>query len=219
MDPRQLFADISSNNPGFHGHAYKSAGHRVIAIKATEGVTFTSPPYAAWAHAAHAAGLAVVHYHFARPELGQPRQQAQHFWATVKAHYLRGRDRLVADVETGSPSEAVAWLREYEAELATLAGTEPHDQLIGYTFKSYYEAAALELHSRAWWIAAWGPLMDLRGDLGRHQYLWAQQFTDGQVGPEPHAFAGIAGICDGSLINKRSLDLIERALGHAPLAR
>lgn len=214
MDAHLLFADLSNNNgdaSAFHGHAYKSAGHKVIALKASEGTGFTDPRYAAWAHAAHAAGLAVVHYHFGRPEDGNPIGQATHFHNTAKPHFIKGRDRLCIDLETSMPTEGKAWLGEYETQLAHL-GADIHDDLIGYTFKSYFEEGALTIASNAWWIASWGALMREREALGRNQYLWAQQYTNGVVGPDPHAFAGIRGNCDGSVINKRSLNLIERAL-------
>lgn len=214
MDAHLQFADISNNNGGaaFHAHAYKSAGHKLIGLKASEGMGFTDPDYAAWAHAAHAAGLAVLHYHFARPESGNPIEQARHFRQSVGDHFIKGRDRLCVDLETSVPKEGAAWLREFEAELAHL-GVDIHDDLIGYTFKSYFDEGQPTIASGAWWIAAWGAAMREREGLGRGQYLWAHQYTNGVVGPEPHVFAGIRGTCDGSVINKRSLHLIEQALG------
>lgn len=218
-DPHVLFADLSSNNPSLNAHAYKSAGHKVIAIKATEHTDYVNPRHAEWAHAAHAAGLAVVHYHFCRPENGNPVGQAVHFWQSVRSHYLRGRDRLAFDLETGEPGSSVAWLREADKHLCAINGGAPGDEPIGYTFLSYFEAAPLELTSAAWWIAAWGAKMRQRQKLARGQYLWAQQYTDGTgYGPGPQRFAGIPGICDGSIINKRTLSLIEKALGSKPPA-
>jgi GH25 family lysozyme M1 (1,4-beta-N-acetylmuramidase) len=214
MDAHLLFADLSNNNGDqdtFHGHAYKSAGHKVIALKVSEGASFVDPRHAAWAHAAHAAGPAVIHYHFGRPESGNPIGQATHFHNTVKPHFIKGRDRLCIDLETSMPAEGRAWLREYEAQLIRLK-VDTHNDLVGYTFKSYFEQGQLTITSGAWWIAAWGALMREREGLGRDQYLWAQQYTDGVHGPEPHTFAGIRGHCDGSTINKRSLSLIEKAL-------
>lgn len=231
MDPHTLFADIAAvGERAFNGHAYKSAGHKIIAMKATEGVGFTDPGHGPWAHAAHAAGLAVVHYHFCHPDQN-PVQQARHFWAVVEPRYIRGRDRLAADLEIGDPKTAARWLTAFERELARLTHAGPSDQLLGYTYQSYFDQAAaagapLELASRAWWIAAWGALMRERAELGHGQFLWAQQYTDGRAGPDPHVFAGVigrapGGVCDGSVINKRSLSLIERALGghHATPAR
>jgi GH25 family lysozyme M1 (1,4-beta-N-acetylmuramidase) len=214
MDAHLLFADISNNNGGaaFHGHAYKSAGHKLIGLKASEGSGFIDPDHAAWAHAAHAAGLAVLHYHFARPEAGNPIGQARHFKEALGGHFIKGRDRLACDLETSLPKEGKAWLGEFVAELARL-GVDVHDDLVGYTFLSYFqEAGGITIPSGAWWIAAWGRLMREREGLGNGQYLWAQQITNGVVGPEPHTFAGIRGHCDGSVINKRSLSLIEKAL-------
>lgn len=215
MDAHLLFADLSNNNGDqdtFHGHAYKSAGHKVIALKVSEGASFVDPRHAAWAHAAHAAGLAVIHYHFARPEAGNPIGQATHFKQALADHFIKGRDRLCIDLETSMPSEGRAWLREFETQLSRLK-VDTHDDLIGYTFKSYFEEGELTIASNAWWIAAWGALMRDREGLGRGQYLWAQQYTNGVVGPDPHVFAGIRGHCDGSVINRRSMSLIEKALG------
>jgi GH25 family lysozyme M1 (1,4-beta-N-acetylmuramidase) len=213
-------ADISSNDEGFNGHAYKSAGHKVIMIKATEGLTYVNPLYAGWAHAAHAAGLAVAHYHFCRPEQADAGGQADHFWNAVKPHFLKGRDRLVFDLETGTPTSTDAYLAELDARVGELSpGAEP----IGYTFLSYLNEAGgrLKLRSKAWLIAAWGALLEERGSLPGGQWLWGQQYTDGQFGPAPHSFAGVrgpgGGPCDGSVVNKRSINLIEQALGKAPV--
>jgi GH25 family lysozyme M1 (1,4-beta-N-acetylmuramidase) len=220
-DPAVLFADVSSNDRAFNGHAYKSAGHKLIAIKATEGDQYVNPNHGAWAHAAHAAGLAVAHYCFCRPENGDPAGQAVHFWQTVQPHYLRGRDRLVFDVETDTPGNGSRWLADADSELLRHSGGTPSDQPIGYTFLSYFEQGRPELRSRAWWLAAWGPVLRERQPLAGGQYLWAQQYTNGAVGPEPHVFAGVTGpgpggACDGSVLNKRSLYLIEQALGRKP---
>lgn len=216
MKPAELFADIYSDDH-FNAHAYRSAGHRVIAIKATEGAGYVNPHHAAWVDAAHAAGLAVVHYHFCRPENGNAGGQGAHFWNAVRPRYHRG-DRLAFDLETGNPRTAGAWLREADAMVCQLNGGAPPDRPVGYTYLSYFNEAGgtLSLRSHAWWMAAWGALLRLRTRLAGGQYLWAQQFTDGHFGPEPHRFAGVigtgaGGTGDGSVINKRSLYLIDRA--------
>ena len=208
--PASLFADISSNDSAFNAHAYRSAGHRVIAIKATEGVSFTNPHYAAWVAAAHAAGLAVIHYHFCRPENLAPIGQADHFWNTVAPHYHHGPDRLALDLETGHPNSVAGWLATSDAHLHDRSGETP----VAYTYLSYLNEAggALKIGSKRWWIAAWGnqsPPAKLPGG----QQLWAWQNTDGRLGGDPKRHAGVIGSApggggDGSILNRRSLGLM-----------
>lgn len=188
--------DISSNNPSFNAAQYRSSGHRLIIIKATESTGFVNPDYASWVHSAHQHGLAVIHYHFARPENGEPRQQADHFAHTIKDHFVRPGDFTMVDVETGSPVECRAWLNEYDSHLQ------------GYGYRtwlyaplSYYEEGTLSVHSNSYYIAAWGRN---RPSLRRGNDLKLWQYTDGAVtGPNgyPTSFAGVPGRVDADVLS------------------
>jgi lysozyme len=205
-----LFADISSNNAGFTAKSYVEAGHLAVAIKATEGLTYINPKYKPWLTDAHRHKLAVFHYHFARPENGNPDGQAKHFWDTVKPHFKRPGDYVVVDVETGG-SAAKAWTTEFDRHLTKISGTHP----VLYTFLAMYNEQHLTIGSDRVWIAAWGANNPAGADwkLGAHQ-LWAWQYTDGVNGPPPHSFAGIPGTCDGSRLNPKTTQQIRSQLHH-----
>lgn len=206
-----LFADISSNNASFDAAQYKAAGHLAIGIKATEDRDFVNPKYGAWVADAHRHNLGVFHYHFARPENGQPDGQAEHFWNTVRDHFRRPGDFVVVDVETSSPANGKQFTIEYDKHLRKISGTHP----ILYTFLSYFQEGGLTISSGDAWIAAWGRVQPGRNwDVPGPEDLWAWQYTDGHSGPTPHSFAGIPGTCDGSRLNPETTAHLRRNLKH-----
>lgn len=197
----RLFADISSNNAGFDAGSYRRAGHRLVAIKATESTDYINPKHASWARQAHYHGVRVMHYHFCRPSpTGAATGEAAAFWRTVQPSFWRG-DLLAYDLEI---SEGVSWagLRAYLShELLSLT------RISGHHARLYSDEAFIRsLHpidiipGGLCWVAKWSP-----GDpsLPRGLRVWAKQYTDGTEGPKPHAFAGV-GRCDGSALNLRS---------------
>lgn len=95
-DNAALFVDLSSNNgtPNLPKH-YK-AGHRLLALKATEGTDYTWGDHKRLADEWHHLGGVVWHYHFARP--GDPLGQANRFLAAVAACFKPG-DVLILDAE------------------------------------------------------------------------------------------------------------------------
>lgn len=204
-----LFADVSSNNASFNAAPYASAGHLVIAIKATEGLSFVNPKYAAWVHDAHNHGLGVLHYHFARPEDGHPDRQAEHFWSVVKEHFRRPGDFVVVDTETDTPANGRNFTLEYDKHLRQVSGTHP----VLYTFLSYFQEGHLTISSDQVWLAAWGRNQPGRNwDVPGPTRLWAWQFTDGRSGPPPHSFAGIPGSSDGSRLNPNTVATLRKEL-------
>lgn len=112
-----LFADLSDNNASFSAGAYRDAGHVVVAIKATEGVTYVDPEHRPWCLDAGARRVAVVHYHFARPDLGDtPEQEADHF-LEVALPLAGGRDYLALDLERAAPAgwqHDPAWSKAFD---------------------------------------------------------------------------------------------------------
>jgi len=69
--------DISNYQPNVDFAKVKAAGYEVIYIKATEGVTYTSPSMLAQYKGAKAQGLKVGFYHYLRGN--NPVNEAQHF--------------------------------------------------------------------------------------------------------------------------------------------
>lgn len=206
--PSRLFADLSDNNAAFNAHAYASAGHQLVALKASEGVGFTDPKHGPRADQAHHAGLLVAHYHFCRPDTHPDHAgEAETFWAAVKPFEWPG-DFLVLDLEVtprGGMAQAAGYLAGFDAALHRISG----HRAVGYTYVSYLDEAGprLQVASRRWWIAAYG---SKPGRLGAGRHRWAWQYTDGRDGPTPHRFAGI-GQCDGSrLFLPASRDVAQR---------
>lgn len=203
-------ADISSNNPTFDPSAYASAGHLLIAIKATEGTGYVNPDWQRWVTSAHGCRLAVCHYHFC--DGASPIAEAAHFWTVVRPHFKVGVDRLLIDFENPAlarlGSTAGRWLTELDRETIRLSGIRP----IGYTFASAI-SAALQLQSRTWIIAAWGTTQP-SGAFRRiaNGTLWGWQYTDGQVDPSggPRSAAGI-GQCDMSVISPPIVSMVRKA--------
>src|SRR5438270_692260 len=82
----------------------KSAGQDFVVLKATEGDTFVDPQFAASRAAAHAAGLVVGLYHFARA--GDAGTEAAFFAGTVGA--LQAGEFAALDWEVPA-ADPVGW--------------------------------------------------------------------------------------------------------------
>lgn len=202
----QLVADISGNNSAFSAAQYASAGHILITVKATEGTYYTNPKWEEWVVQAHEHKLAVNHYHFARPEDGNPVGQAQHFWAVVRPHFTPGLDRVMVDIETGTLADWPAWLKAYDDELHRLAGLET----IGYTYASAI-SHLLVLRSRLWMVAAWGTQRPAKRLTLACGTLWGWQYTGGQGAPSggPLGTAGIPGACDLTVLRAATVKNVQ----------
>lgn len=193
------FADLSNNNAGpFDFRIYRQrGGHRLLGLKATEGLHFTDPTHTARAVAAHAQKLAVAHYHFAHPA-DPAAAQAEAFWAQVEPVHGR-KDYCVIDIEIDqglTPRQIVAWVRDFRAAFRKVSG---HD-LVGYSGEAFLEWLGADAGISRWWVAAYGPRKPKVSFL---RSIWAWQFTDGKDGPKPHETAGI-GPSDVSTLNTAS---------------
>jgi hypothetical protein len=193
----RTWADISNWTTRFDAGAYAAGGHILLGVLATDGATFVSEKYVKQVSSAHAHGIAVVHYHFARPE-DHPDGAGEmgHFWSTVQPHWRAG-DRLALDVERNHPNGG--------------------DALIGYAWTLDRHLIKISgIH--AWLYAERSRFTDLgrrfntssgkrwAADYSRSLFGWfrrlglvAQQTTDGQAGWGPKHFAGI-GPCDGNIL-------------------
>lgn len=96
--------DISSHNGNVDFDKVKASGVSFVFLKATEGLSFVDPRFAANHRAARAAGLKVGAYHFFRFDSDGYRQ-GLHFLATVDTLPLDLP--LVIDVEQWSNSDAM----------------------------------------------------------------------------------------------------------------
>jgi hypothetical protein len=192
MKNLQLFADISDYQSTFRAVSYKSAGHKLIVIKAGEGVGIGGATnHDNRTNAAHQVGLSVWHYWFLDPSI-DPRQQAA---ACVKAlSGFKVGDRVVIDTESLSVAPAEGCRVAVEMRLALASYGHPHAIL--YTFEAYV-TDELYVEGAEYWIAQYDGTFK-RPDLDRKFNIIAKQYTDSVHGENPKSFAGI-GPCDGSI--------------------
>jgi lysozyme len=104
--------DLSSNNGPVNLDALWNAGHRILALKVTEGTKYAWSGSHDLARRWHAKGGLVAHYHFLVPgNAASGVTQADFFWKNVKGDLGVG-DILVVDAETNgeSASEVAAFI-------------------------------------------------------------------------------------------------------------
>lgn len=126
--------DLSNNNPEPDFHAVKRAGAFGVLLKVSESTTFTDQTWEPRSVKARAAGLHVGGYHFARPQKGSAREEADYFVKLLGK--VRRRDLHPAlDLETNegglTPKELLAWVRQFQ--LAVHRGTGVRCLLYSYT--------------------------------------------------------------------------------------
>ena len=196
MTTSPQFADLSSNNQEFDTATYRRAGHVVVAIKATEGVQYVNPEHRPWSYAAGIWRVAVVHYHFARPDLGNtPASEAARF-LEVALPLAGGRDYLALDLERATPAGYThdpAWSKGFDAYVQT------HSR---YRIILYASRSTLQLVPRAsdwlaqdqprFWDADYGRDADYAPEGG---VCVIRQQSGVTAGPPPYSLPGV-GPCD-----------------------
>lgn len=208
----RLFADLSNNNPHLDAAKYKAAGHRLVGLKATQGLGFVDKDHERLAKAAHDHHIAVAHYHFAEPAHGAA-SQARLFWETVKPTYKRG-DYVVLDLEWYHPRGAKAarqWARTFQRELIRISG----HRAILYTGRSYladYLGYRIRLgrgRFTRFWVAEYAAHL-LTTAIPWARPVWAWQRTGDGVGRAPHTLPGCPQDCDVNVLNVRSYRRLAR---------
>lgn len=205
--PQRYFADQYEGNGDPDLALYAHYGHLLYGAKATEGRFHIDAKHAERTREAHSHNLAVLHYHFARPDQhATAADEAAAFWRVVKPVWRAG-DRLALDCEPEGGRPWVGgpmYVPALAAAVAKVSGVHPWT----YGSTSFLETAipAAFLRSNPRWQAAYGPKPG-RGPWGKAWVAW--QFTDGQVGPVPHAMAGI-GSCDVSMLSLRQAFVLGR---------
>jgi GH25 family lysozyme M1 (1,4-beta-N-acetylmuramidase) len=186
------------------------AGMKFAAVKVTEGNYYANP----WARAdlpgAQRAGLAIMAYHFAIPNLTGPDSSAtaQADFAIYHASYAYGRAPLMLDIEYDpyystdgtnqcyglSPSAMVAWVQAFTAEVQSKTGQSP----IIYTPRSWWDtctASSTSFRQHMLWIPFPGTTPPGSADLPAGWSTWGiWQYTIGTV-------SGIAGDVDLDVLN------------------
>jgi lysozyme len=160
--------DVSNNNGPVDWAAVAASGVSFAFLKATEGTTFVDVYYPIHRSAAHAQGLRVGAYHFARPGRSGPEQQAEHFLSVATP--VEGDLHPVLDLED--------------------AGGLPTARLQRWT-AGYLRVVEREVGVKA--ILYTGPWF-WRSHVGNANFaqhpLWLAQYTKSATADVPGAWAG-----------------------------
>lgn len=125
------YADISGYQPeSIDWHAYAAwarqwDGIARVAIKSTEGSTFTDAHFAKYRAGALGAGVEqIFYYHYARPNLNTAASEAA--WQRKVVGALREHDRLMLDYEENVSAATAAWALEWlDAQAASYGSNVP----------------------------------------------------------------------------------------------
>lgn len=153
------FVDISAFQPqNIDWQAYRAwsaqwDGIARVAMKATEGVGFTDPHFAAYRAGALAAGVdQIFYYHFARPDLANTATDEAN-WCHSVVGAIRDNDQIILDIEVqalATEAWAHVWLfqqeQNYEGKLPGI-----------YASPSYVESNLQypPLNRYPLWLANW----------------------------------------------------------------
>ena len=196
MEFLNVIVDLSHHNRVADFDAAKSDGILGVIHKATQGFRYVDPKYESRRTKALDAGLMWGAYHFGVG--GDGIAQAQHFLEVVKPD-LNLRDLLVLDFEA-NPSGSSMSLEEAEEfveYVQHITGRWP-GLYAGHYLKEILGNQTDTSLANCWlWFARYGPPPKVPAAWTTWT-MW--QYTDGAVGDEPHAVAGI-GHCDRDKFN------------------
>lgn len=211
MNAGYLMNDISDYQAGFDANKYARTGRKAIMIKAVEGTSWAAGGvnHRQRALAAHAAGLKVVHYAFIRPMPGT--SQAIMLLSTVKTCWEDG-DVLCADVEDQTLHEQAA--AKIVGDWCATLKAHGHEHPIGYSGRAYLEERPKLVTSgtiKGWITADYGTLRGaspIDKAACRPRPCFGRQFTDGEIGPQPHTCGGITGPVDCTMLTQEGFEWI-----------
>lgn len=182
--------DLSHHNASPNFAQAAAGGITGVLHKATEGLTYVDPEYAARRGAAQAAGLLWGGYHFGTGD--DPVAQADHFLQTV------GPDNagmlLVLDFEQNpnSSSMSLDQARAFVSRIHDQAGRWPGLYSGDYVKQLLGDQKDPVLGLCWFWLAQYGSTAVVPPNWSGWT-LW--QYTDGVNGPPPHTAPGV-GPCD-----------------------
>jgi len=193
--------DLSHHNGNVDLARAKAAGITGVIHKATQGAEYLDPAYVGNRAQADSNGLSWGAYHFGIG--GDGVAQAEHFLSVVNP---RDQDLLVLDLEA-NPQGPSMTLEEARAFV-----THVHDQVerwpglyAGHFLKEILGTGNDPVLGRCWfWLAQYGPTPVVPANWNTWKF-W--QYTDGGLGPEPHAVDGI-GRCDRNNFNGDAAQLV-----------
>ncbi|CAO5175776.1 lysozyme [Frankia sp. AiPs1] len=194
--------DVASwQHPGGRPIDWKAArlsGVSFAIIKATEGLRYANPYYAADRDAAAQAGLVVGAYHYARPSasIGTAVEQAKHFVAVTGLTRAPATLAPALDLEDSGgldPKTLVAWTRAFLEEVESQTGRTP----TLYTYRSFWTDRMGDSHDFTKY-PIWFAIYNKEATPGRLPGGWPGwalwQYTSGGEVP------GIAGAVDTNVV-------------------
>ena len=193
-DPLNAVVDISHHNGTVNLQLAKADGIIGVIHKATQGTTILDPMYQTNRTQAANAGLLWGAYHFGTGTDGTA--QAQFFLNTVGTF---DNTLLVLDFEqnTGGASMSLAEARDFVNEVNQVTGRFPGFYSGSY-IKQLLANAKDPVLAQCWlWLPEYGSTAIVPANWPTWT-MW--QYTDGNVGPQPHSVNGI-GNCDRDKFN------------------
>jgi lysozyme len=189
-----VVVDLSHHNANVDFLKVKQSGIAGIIHKATQGLTYTDPTYGDRKKQALGTGLMWGAYHFGTG--GDPIGQANHFLETVQPGE---KDLLVLDFEknTGGTTMALKEAEDFVSYIHEKTGRWPGFYSGGDIKKALGNRADTILANCWFWLAQYGPQAEVP-TAWKTWTMW--QYTDGNIGPEPHSVNGI-GNCDRDKFN------------------
>jgi lysozyme len=203
MTGSNVVVDLSHHNGAVDLQKAKAAGIAGVIHKATQGLTYVDPMFAANRQKASDAGLLFGAYHFGTGDDGGA--QADFFLQTVQP---AAGDLLVLDFEENLPHGPTMTLdqaRDFVARVQAVTGRWP-GLYGGHYLKESLGAQDDPVLSSCWlWLSQYGPYAVIPSAWDSWT-MW--QYTDGSVGPEPHPVDGI-GVCDRNTYNGTLAELMD----------
>jgi lysozyme len=193
--PINVVVDISHHNGRVDFVRAAKAGIVGVIHKATQGLSFVDPLYHRNRERAVSAGLLWGAYHFGT--LSDSFKQADHFLCTVNP---TAETLLVLDYEpNGKSTMTFTQAREFVSRVNEVTGRFP-GLYSGSLIKEKLSNKPIDpiLSQCFLWLAQYGPAPTRIPQTWPTWTLW--QYTDGNVGPEPHWVDGI-GFCDRDQFN------------------
>src|SRR5215470_2154876 len=176
-----VVVDLSHHNGDVDLAAAAGGGIRGVLHKASQGIGYQDPLFVGNRDKALDAGLHWGAYHFGTG--GDGVAQAEHFLEVVQP----GPDVLLAlDLEPNplGPSMTLAQARAFVTHVEAMTGRWP-GLYSGHYVKELLGGRVDPVLGQCWfWLAQYGPI-PVVPPTWKYWTLW--QYTDGGMGPEPHA--------------------------------
>lgn len=172
--------DISRWQGSIDFAAISGSGKRFVIAKATEGIGFVDPMYAANRLGVSGTGLAFTAYHYARPDLNPTNPEGEADWFVDNLGLVPGMLAPALDLEVAgalSPGELQAWVGAWLSRVYARTGIRPMIYA-SPTFWRKYLADTTAFADQGYavlWVANWfvaGPTVPANNWSNRGWTFW-----------------------------------------------